>query len=238
MFSEESDPPSVETAASHDRESVSSTDRGMIKLLAVLCVIMLLAGAGWCVWQVGFSGEMVLQAVNDRNEIRAARLIRWGARVDARDTNGRTPLHIAAEQMDRLVCDLLIQAKADVNATDSQGNTPAHAAMDGARTWTDMDYTDEDIGDILSLLADAGADLEKKNNKGESPIDPILDELLMRKEYAESAGIFGYKKGTPKEEIDRMANDPERLIENKEAKQRVTDLESLMKKLSKSPPAK
>lgn len=50
----------------------------------------------------------------------------YGAEVDARSRNFRTPLHIAAIRGSLSVLQTLLMAKADLNAKDVDGNTPCH----------------------------------------------------------------------------------------------------------------
>lgn len=101
-----------------------------------------------------------------RNEAIARLLIERGARVDARDANGSTPLNhftriitytvdATSRQQHELIIHLLIQSGADVNAMDNQGNTPLHFAV-GRK--------------IIRLLLDAGAKPTIVNKRGESPI--------------------------------------------------------------------
>jgi len=55
-------------------------------------------------------------------------LIEKGAEVDAKDREGKTPLHIAAEQVDRDFAEFLLKNGADINAEDNDGNTPIYYA--------------------------------------------------------------------------------------------------------------
>ncbi len=61
----------------------------------------------------------------------AQALVSRGARVDARDRQGRTPLHLAR---DAQTVQLLLRLGADVNARDAAGDTPLHlrAAAQGS----------------------------------------------------------------------------------------------------------
>ena len=61
-------------------------------------------------------------------------LLENGAKVNATDNRGRTPLHWAAEGNDHIVdgeplsVDVLLKARADVHKKDIDGNTPIHLA--------------------------------------------------------------------------------------------------------------
>jgi len=222
-----------QTSGSDVRESLSKTGGGLLKALAILTAVLLLVSLAYVGWRLGLSGKMLLQAVKDGNEQRAERLIRWGARVDARDAKGRTPLHIAAEYPDYwIVCDALINAGADVNAVDMDGNTPAHFAVREA-VMGEYDY--QYAVDFLSTFADAGADFESKNKKGECPVDPLYDQLGMVRLKAEGARVLGYRKGTPQEEIERRLNDPKRLAHIAETEERVREIKEILDMVLRNP---
>ncbi|KAF6743832.1 ankyrin repeat-containing domain protein [Ephemerocybe angulata] len=56
-------------------------------------------------------------------------LAKPGIEVNAADTNGRTPLHVAAKGSHEAVIQLLLAAPGiDVNASDTDGRTPLHVA--------------------------------------------------------------------------------------------------------------
>ena len=66
----------------------------------------------------------------------AALLLANRAEVDARDNDGATPLHRAADQGRTEILQVLLANKADANARDNQGYTTLHhAANIGVATW-------------------------------------------------------------------------------------------------------
>ena len=85
-----------------------------------------------------------------------------GTNVNAKDENGKTPLHFAAFQGHTAIAELLIAKGADLNAKDNQGATPLHgASLFG-------------FGLIVELLIDKGADVNAKNDDGDTPLDLTL----------------------------------------------------------------
>jgi len=54
-----------------------------------------------------------------------------GADVNAKNVEGGTPFHLAAEEGQQQIVELLISKKADINARDNKGKTP----LDWAATW-------------------------------------------------------------------------------------------------------
>jgi ankyrin repeat protein len=116
-----------------------------------------------------YAGDTALHvaAAAHRPEI-VRNLINLGADVAARNRRGATPLHYAADgipgspgwnpvsQSATIVC--LIQSGANPNATDRNGVTPLHRAV---RTR---------CAAAVSALLDGGADGQRKNNKGSTPM--------------------------------------------------------------------
>jgi hypothetical protein len=68
-----------------------------------------------------------------------------GAKINAGDYDGRTPLHLAASEGHYEICNALLQAKADPQAVDRWGGTPL------------MDSYRERRTDAAQLLAEHGA---------------------------------------------------------------------------------
>ena len=119
-------------------------------------------------------------------------LIDAGADIEARNTDGRSPLHVASRSGKLASVTKLVKAGADVRATDAQRNTCLMLAACFGRTNTvrylaglpvvDLDHKDSDYytalhsavaekcADVVQVLIDAGADIEAKNDEVRSPL--------------------------------------------------------------------
>ena len=121
------------------------------------------------------AGEIheLLGAGSPRDVSKAQELLRSDPKlVSARDAHlQETPLHIAARFGPVEIVDLLIRMNADVNATAYNGFTPLHVT---------------EAKDIAVLLIQAGADLDKRDNWGKTPLQtaaqrglaPIVEAIL------------------------------------------------------------
>ncbi|NEJ83427.1 hypothetical protein GR268_43955, partial [Rhizobium leguminosarum] len=82
-----------------------------------------------------------------------------GANKDSRNTIGYSPLHLAAAYNQYTAAVKLKEKGANINTVDSNGDTPLHVAIQ------------KDCEEIMKCLAQAGADLDCKNNLRLTPID-------------------------------------------------------------------
>ncbi|KAI5800450.1 ankyrin repeat-containing domain protein [Pyronema domesticum] len=80
-------------------------------------------------------------------------LLEWGARVNAKDYEEQTQLHLATRAGDSTLIRLLLDHKADVNAMTNTGMAPRHLAMQ-------RDHNDNNFCPmVITTLLDHGADL-------------------------------------------------------------------------------
>ena len=96
----------------------------------------------------------------DREECLRA-LMAHGAKRDATDNHGRTPLHDASLWNLSDVARILLEAGAEVNCADESGKTPLHLAAMGQG---------DDSAACLKLLLAAGADPNARDADGNSPL--------------------------------------------------------------------
>lgn len=85
-------------------------------------------------------------------------LLSRGADVCARNVQGRTALHHAADQDHALVAAMLAQAGAPLDAVDLHRHTPLHVAA-----W-------QDHREAVRVLLGSGADLEARDESGDTPL--------------------------------------------------------------------
>ena len=148
---------------------------GIVATVSVVALVLL--GVGIYVYTVGKKERELFDAVANSDYYEVKKWIRKGANVNAKDNQGNTPLHKSA--------------LADSRGYSAKGDTPLHKSVLVAS----LGYSDRDIEGILeeigksgasapldkvvfrsavavaSLLIDEGADVNAKNNDGDTLID-------------------------------------------------------------------
>ena len=128
-----------------------------------LQVVTLLLARGADIHARGEAGTALHGAAGGEEAGIVALLLDRGARVDAVDDSGATPLHaamgISTQSADRVL--LLVDHGAQVNARNNDGDTPLHIV--GNNPWS------------ASVLCARGADLEARNTAGKTPVDRLTD---------------------------------------------------------------
>lgn len=115
-------------------------------LLALAIVAIILAGGALCIFVMdqreksAISSEDVFSAVSQGDMSRLVTCLKAKPElVSARDKNGNTPLHLAADKEMRDTALLLLHMGADPSLKDPQGRTPAdRARARGAASLADL----------------------------------------------------------------------------------------------------
>ncbi len=107
-------------------------------------------------------GKAIIKAAKSGDLVQVKRLLAAdGTLVDARDTDGSTPLHCAAWKGHQKIVAFLLKAGADPNAQNANGHwgtTPLHAAA----------HANEAA--IAELLIQHGADVNAHDLNGKTPL--------------------------------------------------------------------
>ena len=120
-------------------------------------------------------------------------LLENGAGVNGRADNGSAPLNCAVEGLHPEIVKYLLENGADVNAQDDCGMTVLHQAIDieAEHAKRLYDYGDLEASptiQVTNLLIEAGANIDIKTKKGETPLQWAIsqwhkpaEELLRQK---------------------------------------------------------
>ena len=109
-------------------------------------------------------------------------LVEAGADLDLLDGDGKAPLHLAIEHYRENVAHVaeLLESGADPSLRTEDGDTPLHLAA-GAAPWPESS-----IGSVVEMLVAAGADINARNGRGETPAESawlagrfaVVDQLV------------------------------------------------------------
>jgi ankyrin repeat protein len=109
--------------------------------------------------------EQLFKAVRYGKHDDAERIVKDGANVNATDTNGVTPIHIASEKGHTEIVRFLVNNGADVHCKDTDGDTPLHDAADHGRL------------EIVRFLVSNGSDINCKDREdGNTPLHLAVTE--------------------------------------------------------------
>jgi len=104
-------------------------------------------------------------AVENGNKAIAETLIRFGAKVNARDSERRTPLMLLDDDAGDGIVEFLVRNGAKLDLTDDEGNTALILAADGRELKT------------AKALIEAGADVNIQNKEGETALMEAANDL-------------------------------------------------------------
>ena len=89
-------------------------------------------------------------------------LLAAGADTNIKDNKNRTVLHLAVDQRDGSLIDVLLAAGADGNIQDNAGRTALHLAVTQRKR------------SVVDALLDAGADGNIQDKEGRTPLHAVL----------------------------------------------------------------
>ena len=124
------------------------------------------------------------------------RCLENGADVNARTKSGETPLHAASHYGTAETVNALLNAGADVNARTKSGETPLHNAFAvrivPIESWVnymsvDLDAAEtvEIVAEIVNALLNAGADVNARDNRDNTPLHEAADMWSVSKPMIE-----------------------------------------------------
>lgn len=103
-----------------------------------------------------------------RDDLIILSLLEVGAKADLIFEGGNNLLHRAVEcKYSDVIEHILSEKLIDVNSTNNDKNTALHLLVSDAKHWRYRSV----LNSIVKLIIKSGADLQLKNNKGETPLD-------------------------------------------------------------------
>jgi cytohesin len=100
-------------------------------------------------------------------------LLADGADVNAKDKNGETPLHIAAQCNNKFSVEVLLAHKADVNVKDNDNETPLNLAAANDQYHSLSDAVTDLVNGTAELLVTNNADVNVRDKKGWMPLHEV-----------------------------------------------------------------
>ncbi|EGV00120.1 ankyrin repeat-containing protein [Mycoplasmopsis columbina SF7] len=100
-------------------------------------------------------------------------LFNHGVSLIRKNSQGQTPLHIAAEKGMQECVELLCEKGAKVNVKDLNGNTPLNLVVSRYGVFSEKDNYDK----VAKILINNEANINEKNDYGESPLEFALKYL-------------------------------------------------------------
>jgi hypothetical protein len=97
-----------------------------------------------------------------------ARMLRCSPDINARNTDGSSPLHAAAREGFQAIVERLLSLGADINCRGAGGMTPLHAALIG------QDRKRPPSIDTALLIIRSGADVNAADKYGVTPLDYLV----------------------------------------------------------------
>ena len=112
-----------------------------------------------------------------------AQLLLCPASVNTCDNHGRTPLMSAAKNWDWELVQLLLMENAEISTIDESGQGAVHTVfIGGPRPYHSRNFREDDARAVLEILRLHGADFNKRDTEGNSPlfsaVQSHLDNLI------------------------------------------------------------
>jgi len=159
-------------------------ERGFVIVCLSILLLFLLAGCG-----APEKPTITLYLAMQRGDIeQIERHIAWGTDMNQLDRDGYAPLHIAVRKGRIAITQLLIKQGVDIHVRDRNGRTAMHHAVLGAHPRIAdlllkagaeldadtllLDAVQQGVSkrEVIRYLADHGASLETKDDRGDTPL--------------------------------------------------------------------
>ncbi|KAJ3450783.1 no mechanoreceptor potential c isoform d-related [Anaeramoeba flamelloides] len=177
-----------------------------------LLEILLESGAEPEITDLTHQEEMPLHIATRIGDLGVLRTLLKKANINSIRKDGKTSLHIAAQNGLENVVSVLADHGADVNLQDKEGNTPLHMAL---KNGNDR---------VATIIVQYGAFLKVINNKGQSALECAKNKKVrkMIKEASDRATSLGSSKPRPSYQQNiRSKNQYSSSIENTQFSQKI-----------------